>query len=371
MKVAFKTFGCRLSRAEALDQEAGFLAAGHEVVDLNDARAEPDCIIVRGCSVTARAQRDSCKTLEHLRRRFPQAKVIPVGCMPGAVKPEAYTDNESAVPMATSRAYLKVQDGCSGKCTYCIVPHYRGAPVSVPFARVLARAEAFLAAGFRELVVTGCNLALYRSDGKGLAELLGALAELPSPGHRVRLSSLEPGVVGEEILAVMEEHANICRFIHLSVQSGSNAVLARMKRGYRAETVAEFCAAARKRLGKRLALGADVITGFPGETDADFRLTVELVRGFANLHIFPYSERPGTPAAVMAGAVPRKVRIERARELKALAQGWREEFARSLIGQEMEVCVERGGDHGWSAEYLPCVLDTPAPRRTLVKMIMK
>lgn len=411
MTVAFKTFGCRLNRAEALDLEAAVQAAGHTVIDLPTGTGPaPDCIVVRGCSVTARAQRDCEKEIAHLQARFPHSRLVVQGCLPNAVKdPSALLRPMGTVPAGTvpgaavvsdrtSRAYLKVQDGCSGRCAFCIVPRFRGPPRSLPFDEVLARARTCLAAGFRELVVTGCNLALYRSQGHGLADLLAALAALGTdpekttgtvprmsgtvPVHRVRLGSLEPGICDADILAVFEKHANICRFIHLSLQSGSPDVLARMNRPYRLETVAAFCTEARRRLGPRLALGADVITGFPGETEADFRQTEAFLMGtgpggfagtgpggFTNLHVFPYSERPGTPAATMDGALPRAVRLARARTLEQRGQALRRAFARSFLGETVEVCIERGGDHGWTAEYLPCRLrEGTAPRRSLVPL---
>ena len=395
MTVAFKTFGCRLNRAEDLDQEARYRAAGHDVVPLEGTdprsdQAAPDVIIVRGCSVTAKAQRDCEKEIARLRARFPLARIQTAGCLPqaGTVPPEDMPETETPpVPTATSRAYLKVQDGCSGKCAFCIVPQFRGHPVSTPFADVLARARAFLDAGYRELVVTGCNLALYRSEGRGLADLLSALAGLQAGSpHRVRLGSLEPGICDDAVLDAFERHPNICRFIHLSLQSGSDAVLRRMNRPYAAATVARFCDEALRRLGPRLSLGADVIAGFPGETEADHALTRAFLSGnfaprppstfniqpstFTNLHVFPYSERPGTPAATMDGALPRAVRLARARELEALGRTQREAFARTFLGRTVEVCVERDGLHGWTAEYLPCKLKGPAERRSLISVVV-
>ncbi len=393
MRIAFKTFGCRLNHAEALDAEARFEAEGHQIVEL-DADAPPDVIVVRGCSVTAKAQHDCEKEIARLRRRFPTADIRLTGCLPTASavasrRHEETTEEavERPIPLRTSRAYLKVQDGCSGRCTFCIVPRFRGPPVSVPFNHVLMRARAFLAAGYRELVVTGCNLALYHDAGRRLPDLLAALAALtgPVPTHRIRLGSLEPGLCGPALLDVMAAHPNICRSLHLSLQSGSNRILKRMNRPYAVEDVSAFCAQAVHLLGPRLALGADAIAGFPGETDADHAATrrflanplylslspapdVSHVPFFSLLHVFPYSERPGTPAATMEGALPRTVRLVRARELEALGRRQRAAFARSFVGQEVEVCVERGGDHGWTAEYLPCRLASPAPRRSLVSV---
>lgn len=409
MNVAFVTFGCRLNRAEALDLEARTQAEGHIVVDL-DSGTVPDLIIVRGCSVTAKAQRDCEKAIEHLRQRFPTSQIVPTGCLPSARENPLRTqgpvpsdslgsvpsDSLGSVPMGTSRAYLKIQDGCNGKCAFCIVPHFRGPSRSVPFADVLARARAFLAADYRELVVTGCNLALYQSGGQSLPDLLAALAELGTvphhrtelgtvPRHRVRLGSLEPGICDADLLDVFEKHPNICRFIHLSLQSGSNRILKSMRRPYAIERVAAFCTAAVQRLGPRLSLGADVIAGFPGETEEDHARTKQFlsrnfhpVRGpggslgnFTNLHVFPYSERPGTPAATLDGALPRVTRIARAKELEEIGRAQRAAFARSFIGQTVEVCVEQGGDHGWTSEYLPCRLSASAPRRSLVAVYVK
>lgn len=386
MNIAFKTFGCRLNLAESLDAEAAFEAAGHRVVPIPpQGRAvapcdAPEWIIVRGCSVTARAQRDCEKEIARLTRQFPSAKIWRTGCLAGAetvpVTPVGTVPMTlwGTVPMATSRAYLKVQDGCSGRCAFCIVPQFRGPPVSVPFAHVLERARAFIAAGYRELVVTGCNLSLYRDSGNGLPQLLAALAELsPAPGsspvHRVRIGSIEPGICDKALVDAIAAHPNICPFLHISLQSASPSVLKRMNRPYTIDAVARLCAEARRRIGPHFALGADVIAGFPGEAQSDFAATLSFLREipFTHIHAFPFSERPGTPAASMPGAMPRAIRLERARELNLAARELNAAFARSFIGSTVEVCVEAGGLEGRTAEYLHCRLSTPAPRRSLAK----
>lgn len=433
MKVAFVTFGCRLNRAESLDLEARYRAAGHEIIDLGSvpqpsqssgaapkasgkrsgavpktSGTVPDLILVRGCSVTAKAQRDCEKAIAHLRTQFPTTEVRPIGCLPdagtvptigpvpqnaGTVPPKnmgtAPKDNVCP-PLQTSRAYLKIQDGCSGKCTFCIVPHFRGQSVSIPFDEIMVRTKSFLAAGYREIILTGCNLSLYHDSNHNLATLLAALAELgtdprflgtgpkilartvPNVGTvpaRIRIGSLEPGKVCEAVLDVMAQHPNICRFLHLSLQSGSNRILKRMNRPYEITWAERFCSAAQERLGTDLALGADIITGFPGETEEDFEATrAFLIRhAFSNLHVFPYSERPGTPAATMDGVLPRAVRLARARNLTDLGRVQRAAFAQTFLGREVEVCVERGGEHGWTSAYLPCKWKGPAERRSLVR----
>ena len=272
--------------------------------------------------------------------------------------------------------------------------------MSIPFDEIMVRTKSFLAAGYREIVLTGCNLSLYRWSDHNLATLLAALAELgtdpsvlgtgpsvlgtgpripkilvgtvpnvePIPA-RIRIGSLEPGRVCEAVLDVMAEHSNICRFLHISLQSGSDRILKRMNRPYEITWAERFCTAARERLGTDLALGADIITGFPGETEEDFEATRAFLErhAFSNLHVFPYSERPGTPAAKMDGALPRAVRLARARELTELGHRQRETFAQTFLGREVEVCVERGGEHGWTSAYLPCKWKGPAERRSLVR----
>ena len=359
MKVAFVTFGCRLNRAETLDLEARYRAAGHEIIDLGSvpqpsqssgtvpktSGSVPDLILVRGCSVTAKAQRDCEKAIAHLRTQFPTAEIRPIGCLPnagavptigsvpknvGTVPPKnmgTVLQDKDCLPLQTSRAYLKIQDGCSGKCTFCIVPHFRGQPVSIPFDEIMVRTKSFLAAGYREIILTGCNLSLYHWSDHNLATLLAALAELGT----------DPGVLGTD-----------------------PEILVGMNRPYEITWAERFCTAARERLGTDLALGADIITGFPGETEEDFEATRAFLErhAFSNLHVFPYSERPGTPAASMDGAVPLAVRRARAKELEKIGQTQRRAFAASFLGHEVEVCIERNRA-GWTAEYLKCAFGDP------------
>ena len=390
MRVAFVTFGCRLNHAEVLDMEARFAAAGHQIVDLgsvpivSQGTVPIDMIIVRGCSVTAKAQKDCEKEISRLRRLYPSSQIVPTGCLPGTV-PTALvgtvpTALAGTVPMATSRAYLKVQDGCSGKCSFCIVPQFRGHPVSLPFDAILDRARAFLEAGFRELVVTGCNLALYRDWGTDPSDLgtdpsdSDRGTDLSNTIHRIRIGSLEPGFCEERLIDTLSAHPNICRSIHISLQSGSNRILRLMNRPYTAEAVAAFCRNVRERVGERCAFGADVIAGFPGETEADHEATKRLLRMetaggpvFSNLHVFPYSERPGTPAADFPDAIPAAVRKMRAKELEAIGRQNREAFVKRFDGQDVIICIEKDG-HGWTDEYLRLEAPPGLPRRSLQRL---
>ena len=358
MNICFETFGCRLNRAETLDDQARCVARGHRLVSNH---SDADMIVIRGCSVTARAQRDCEKLIEHLREKYPGKRLFLTGCMPNAKKLEI-SDVSRAVevmaskpplPTFTARAYLKVQDGCSCGCTFCIVPKFRGEPRSVPFTEVLDRAKRFIDAGYSEIVVTGCNLMLYSSEGRRLTDLVAALAGLSS-GCRIRLGSVEPGAQAMELVGAMAGNANICRFLHLSVQSGSDVVLKAMRRPYSAKDV-DALAVEAKRLMPNICLGCDLIAGFPDESEMDFRLTKGLLvrHHFTNVHAFPFSERPGTLAAAMPGRILPDIRKKRARDLAELGAESRRNFAKRFVGRTVEVVVENDNPpSGWTGEYL-------------------
>lgn len=374
MKVCFETFGCRLNRAEALEEEAKYLARGWTRVETH---ADADLIVVRGCSVTARAQSECERLIAHIRRKYPFKRVIVAGCLENrtggyVVRAPAGGPGgaEAPVPTRTARAYLKVQDGCSCGCTFCIVPKFRGRPVSVPFEDVLAKARRFIEAGYHEIVVTGCNLSLYSSEGRRLPDLVAALAELTpeDPASRdrcrIRLGSVEPTSVADDTVAAVAEHANACRFLHMPVQSGSNMVLTAMRRPYFAKDVDRILSLAEGKM-PGLGLGCDIMTGFPGETDLDFAATTGLLRRhrFSNAHVFPFSARPGTKAEALPDQITRELRALRADEVSAIVQAAREKFARSFVGREVEVVVEGEKEIcGWTGEYLWCKATNILPK---------
>lgn len=355
MKVCFETFGCRLNKAEALQMEAEYLAKGWETTKVHK---EADLFIVRGCSVTRRAQEECEKLIAHLKRHYPAKAVRVCGCLPSAEKsipPGDSAPDSVPVPTRTARAYLKVQDGCAGKCTFCIVPKFRGASRSVDFDYVLDRARRFVEAGYREIVVTGCNLALYASQGKRLPELLLALADVDA-GCRIRLGSVEPEPGTLETVRAMAARPNICRFLHLPIQSGSNPILRAMQRPYLISDVDEIVETATELL-PNLGLGCDLMTGFPGESELDFTATVGLLKRhpFTKAHVFPFSRRPGTIAAGFPNQLHRETKSARAHALTEMASAARRKFARSFVGKTIELVIEdelKGS--GWTGEYLPC-----------------
>ena len=358
MKVRFETFGCRLNRAEALQREADFLAAGWELVhDFMDA----DLVVVRGCSVTAKAQAECEHLIARIRRKRPDAKVLVEGCLSakGNGKDPLPRPDGSALPKRTARAFLKAQDGCSCHCSFCIVPQFRGEPQSTPFDDLLRRAERLRdEAGYGEIVLTGCNLSLYSSGGKRLPDLVSALAALG--GFRLRLGSIEPGAVAKETVAAVAESPNVCRSLHLSVQSASSTVLGAMRRPYGTQELESLLA----RVGTLLpncGLGCDIITGFPGETELDFRQSAAFVarHRFSNVHAFPFSRRPGTVAASLPRQCDHETRSERAHEIADIARRNRADFAAAFRSREVEIVVEDEEDvAGWTSEYLWCTVPT-------------
>ncbi len=391
MTVSFKTFGCRLNRAESAQFEADFAAAGFLRVPFD---APADIAVLHTCAVTQAAENECLKLIRALRRKKPDTVLVLSGCAVEVVKPGtlralgvnlivprgqkselvSIVQRHLGVPPGSGqtvparsikRALLKIQDGCDFFCAYCIVPHTRGQPYSRPFDACIRDAQAFIEAGFEEIVVTGCNIACYRDGPHDLVGLLSALASLPGLG-RLRLGSIEPGTVERDVAALMAANPVFCPFLHLPIQSGDNAVLARMGRRYKAEEIAETLSEA-LRLMPLLGLGADIITGFPGESEEAFGNTRALIDRFpfGNLHVFPYSERPGTPAATFAPAVPEPERKRRATELIRLKGRKRAAFAQAFVGRPVRVLVEKldpaGYAQGWTGEYLDChISNVPA-----------
>ena len=361
MKVCFETFGCRLNKAEALQMEADYLADGWEVTTEH---ADANLFVIRGCSVTARAQYECEKLIAHLRRHYPAAGIKICGCLksndssPTIKRPGDRTieqSNNQAIPLRTARAYLKVQDGCAGKCTFCIVPKFRGESRSESFTGLLDRARRFIEVGYHEIVVTGCNLSLYASEGKRLPDLISALAGLDAD-CRIRLGSLEPGDCAQETVHAMAEAPNVCRFLHLPVQSGSQKILLAMRRPY-AVTDVENTATLAAKLMPDLGLGCDLMTGYPDESELDFAATRGLLKRlpFVHAHIFPFSERPGTLASGLPHQLAKDIRSARARLLADEMHPKRRRFAKTFVGKTVEIVVEdEKTGRGWTSEYLPC-----------------
>ena len=376
-RVAFVNLGCRVNRVE-LDAIARELAGyGAEVADEQTA----DAIVVNTCAVTGEAEAKARKAVRHAASLPGGPVVVATGCVaslfagelealaenvavepnksevaalvasklglskgleaPGASRAEA--PGHAVTPTGRMRPGLKIQDGCDNRCTYCIVWKARGAARSTSPTDVLAGVKALVEDGAKEVVLTGIDLGRYECEGLGLAGLLERILSETSVG-RVRLSSIEPAGVTDELLRVMAaSNGRVAPFLHIPLQSGCDATLARMGRPYTSAEYLEVVQRARKAL-PGVAIACDLIVGFPQETDEEFAESLATCErcGFAKMHVFRYSRRPGTPAASMEGQVVPEAAAQRSRAMRELASRLRSDFVASLVGTEQLVLVERG-----------------------------
>ena len=382
MKYIITTLGCKVNQYETQAVETLLMEHGHEHAAPGESA---DAVIVNTCAVTAESGRKSRQAIRRLRDENPGAVLAVCGCYSQLEPDEAESLGARVIFGASdrvklveaveravaegegcrnidepfkrramehlpagavsgrTRAMLKIQDGCVNFCTYCIIPYTRGRLCSLPVedaARETARLDA---EGFRELVLTGIEVASYGVDlpGRpGLADVICACAEA-APDMRIRLSSLEPTVITEEFCRRLAGTKKLCRHFHLSLQSGCDKTLRAMNRKY---DTAQFYHAAEllREYFPGCALTCDLITGFPGETEEDHAATLEFIRrcAFSDMHIFPYSRRPGTPADKMPGQCQRAVKERRAHEAKLIAQEMKRAFLNASVGAVLPVLFE-------------------------------
>jgi len=391
--VSFKTVGCRLNQAETARLRAVFRAAGYRVVPFGTACK---VCVIHGCAVTARAEQNSARLARGAKRQT-GAFVVLAGCpvaagggaghLPAAADllvgqadkfrlpallaehgfPASAPGTAPVLPFfTTTRAIVKIQDGCDFRCAYCIVPRARGPSWSRPFDEIIGEINGLVQAGYREDVLTGANIGCYDDQGRKLSDLLRRIEAVPAL-ERIRLSSIEVSTVEREVVDCMAASRKLCRCLHLPMQSGSDPVLRTMRRRYAIREYGAVVDYAVSRV-EGLGLGTDVLVGFPGESAVDFDATEAMIAQvpFNNVHVFSYSPRPGTPAAAMEGQVPDGEKRRRVSRLLALAREKRQAFARRWIGREVAVLVEAvnaaGAATGWTSEYLPArILPPPAP----------
>jgi threonylcarbamoyladenosine tRNA methylthiotransferase MtaB len=389
------TLGCKVNQYETEYVRQGLLGIGYE--DADD-RAEADLCIVNTCTVTTEGDAKSRQAVRQLAKRNPRARIVVMGCyatrapeevgaLPGVV--EVVTDKRELpdllgrfgvvdIPTGISgfahhhRAFVKVQDGCMLRCSFCIIPHVRPNLASRPAQHILDEVDRLVDGGFREIVLTGIHLGHYGVEwNRGrpkrawvrLSTLLERLVALRGD-FRIRLSSIEATEVTRELVAVMADHPDrICPHLHISMQSGSDSVLRRMRRRWGRQRFVDRCQMVSEALDQP-AFTTDVIVGFPGETDEEFAETCETVRevGFSKLHIFPFSARRGTAAAEMHGQIDPRIKAERRRRLAEVEAETRDAYFASLSGRSLRVLVEspleRGSQSliGTSCRYAPVVL---------------
>jgi threonylcarbamoyladenosine tRNA methylthiotransferase MtaB len=386
-KVAIKTLGCRLNQAES---EQALEALGARGFDLAHAGEEPDVVVVNTCTVTRESTASSRRLIRKLAEAHPGATMVVTGCYavsdPDAVKAIPGVDlvvgndakdriaelvgevpavrrlpllaRPAPVERLRTRVAVRAQTGCDEWCTFCIIPRTRGPLRSWPQEQVVADVRRQVERGVREVVLTGVHLGKYGEDlgeRDGLARLVDRLVEIDGLA-RLRLSSVLPVQVTPALVERVRDHPKVCRHLHVPLQAGDDRVLEAMHRPYRVAEFVERVEGAKAAV-PGLGLSTDVIVGFPGETEAQFQATMRVVRrvGFSKLHVFRYSQRPGTPAAEMAGQLPDAVKKQRARELIALGAELRRQFHEQHLGRPLSVLVEAAGDglaEGTSDNYI-------------------
>ncbi|TEU18295.1 MAG: tRNA (N(6)-L-threonylcarbamoyladenosine(37)-C(2))-methylthiotransferase MtaB [Anaerolineales bacterium] len=380
MKVYLQSLGCKLNQSELESLACQFVQAGHTVVDTV---READLCVLNTCAVTQTAVSKSRQAIRRLRRANSDACLAVTGCYaqmwpqeirelgsvdlivgneykehlveraekelgikgPGSERAWVPSpDSRFPIPQARTRAFVKIQDGCDNHCTYCIVRVARGRQRSRPRRDVLAEVEARVAVGYQEVVLTGVHIGAYgRDSGRQGDESLWALVEailMRTNVRRLRLSSIEPWDLAPACLRLWED-SRLCRHLHLPLQSGCDATLQRMGRGYTAGQFAALVEAAREAI-PGVAITTDVIVGFPGESEAEFNESLRFVKamGFARTHVFKYSARSGTPAATMPGQVSPLVKKARSRAIMEVSRHSAEAFRRAFLGCTLEVLWE-------------------------------
>jgi threonylcarbamoyladenosine tRNA methylthiotransferase MtaB len=402
-RLAIVTLGCKVNQCES-EAVAGVMEqGGWELVPFGK---DADCVIVNTCVVTARAQADSRRWISRARRVMPRGLLLATGCFP-QIDPQgvialgvdgiAGNQEKGCIPKIIegmrrgerpvieggdiaqagqmpalqssqfyrhTRAFLKIQDGCNARCSYCIVPLARGRSRSLPPAAVLASLKRQGLAGHHEAVLAGIHLGAYGLDldsKTSLLELLQQIEEAETPA-RIRLSSLEPREATAELIAFISSSRKVCSHLHLPLQSGADEILRRMNRPYTGRFFRDLVLGISERM-PQAAIGVDVMVGFPGEDEQAFGQTYDLLRELpiSYLHCFPFSPRPGTPAAHMTGQVGERTKKERVQVLRGLSKEKRRDFYSRFVGEPLTFLIEhrrvQGMLRGISRNYIFCLVE--------------
>ncbi len=417
MKVFIHTLGCKVNQYETGAMETLLRRRGHEITEKPDGC---DAVIINTCAVTAESERKSRQAVRRLASEAGEGAVVAVcGCC-SQVSPESMKkigadliggsgDREKFISelekvcadrtkaliiddalsrrefeslpsgneAGRTRAMLKIEDGCSNFCSYCVIPYARGPVRSMPLETVSSEAKSLQERGFREIVITGIEIASYGRDLPGKPVLCDAVeaASLAAGETRIRLGSLEPRIITEELCARLSDLKNLCPHFHLSLQSGSDGVLARMRRKYDTARFYESVALLRQYF-PGCAVAADLICGFPGETEEEFSETIAFIEkcDFASMHVFPYSVRPGTKAAEMENQLPLSIKRERAKRAGELAKKMRDRYLSNQLGKTLTALFEtEKGDCslGHSENYCEVAAKTSGRRGEFAEVTIK
>lgn len=392
MKYRIVTLGCRTNQYESQGFSDQLQNMGYSEAD----EGEPaDLCIVNTCTVTDSADAASRHKIRQIARENPEARLVATGCMVESA-PDALLKIDSRIEVipnqekekliekifpdeenfpefkierfeAHTRAFLKVQDGCQSYCTYCIIPYVRGRSRSKKLDDVLEEAKGLVANGFKEIVLTGINIGDYEDGETRLVGLVRAADQIEGL-KRIRISSIDPDEVDDELADAVLFGKNTCPSMHLVLQSGSNVILKRMNRKYTRQIFLET-ADRMKRLSPDFTVTTDVIVGFPGESEADFEETLEVVRHvkFAKTHVFPYSPRARTRAALYPNRVPPDVMKKRKNELLRLAEQCAFELRSGFVGRQFPVLLEEGNE-GHTPNFLRVRLPVSGIRNQIVQV---
>ncbi|MDP1992906.1 MAG: tRNA (N(6)-L-threonylcarbamoyladenosine(37)-C(2))-methylthiotransferase MtaB [Syntrophales bacterium] len=417
-KFAVATLGCKVNQCESAGISETMTVRGMTLVPFDE---EADCYIVNTCTVTGRTDYQSRQLIRRAIRKNPAAVVLVTGCyaqrapeeitrIPGVrivagnaeksrlseliqelaegkgpqVRVGDIRNEKRFTPLGAAafpehtRAFLKIQDGCNAFCSYCIVPQARGASRSLLPAEIEKGITSLAREGYREVVLTGIHLGAYGRDlipATDLAAMVRRIAET-EPVERLRLSSIEPREVTDELLSLIGSSGVVCRHLHIPLQSGDDGILNAMNRDYDAVFFRDLVQKIHD-VDPDIAVGIDIIAGFPGETETAFANTLRLVEGLpvAYLHVFPYSQRPGTPAAAMPDQVPESEKKRRAEWLRRVGIAKRQAFAVRTIGTPLAVLIEGRKDKstgfpvGFSDNYIPIACRGAAETNRIVRVL--
>ncbi len=391
MNIAFFTLGCKVNQFETQALSVILSEKGHNVVS---DFAKADIIVVNTCTVTALSSQKSRRAIRHLAKTYENAKITVCGCLsqmtpesireiPGVLLVSGTADKEAFANLidklyeesSTSpeidnplsrrefellpagglhghtRALLKIEDGCSNFCTYCIIPYTRGPVRSMPIDNAICECKKLSSLGYKEIVITGIEISSYGKDltpSLSLADLVATLCK-EFPDIRFRLGSIEPRTITESFCVKLKSFTNLCPQFHLSLQSGCDATLSRMRRKYDTARFYDSVSLLREHFDSP-AITTDLIVGFPGEDEVEFAKTLEFIRkcSFSSMHIFPYSMRKGTPAAKMEDQVTKSEKSRRVKEASAVANDLKASYLTSRIGKEESVLFEELSDGFWT-----------------------
>ncbi len=390
-------FGCRTSLCEGEYIAGELLSLGHEITE--NITTDISSAVIVTCSVTSEADRKCRQLVRRVRKVLGDDGILAVcGCWSQGLDVESARDlgidilggsrGKNIIPSAVnyalkhgraftdirttdifspseweelhltstvmhSRAFVKIQDGCNHFCTYCVIPYLRGRPVSRPPENIVSEIQRLVENGTKEVIFTGIHLGIYGRDiGTSLAELVRRVSEIVCL-KRLRLGSLEPFCLDDDLMNALAECESFCHHLHLPLQSGDDNILEAMRRGYTAEDFVSVCEKAKAVISPDLHISSDILVGFPGETDEAFRNTLDAMRasGFGRVHVFPYSARKGTLAAEMGNQVPHSVKVLRTSEAISLGRELFEDYAKRFIGHEVEVLIERD-NRGHTRHYI-------------------